>query len=268
MPGNIFKGQKHGIFNTNSTNSVRASITIVESIKEKQGFRISPLIRFKSEERERVLNKDVLMKLLPETRQRITTDQRMYYKVFKELEPIYKQWREEATGVFGDLLTKEKTEYSLTIPTTCRYFTTATIYPLNRTGKRILYFKDEDSRDYGYCLFNSSFAYWFWRVFDGSITYPEYLLRSIPIKYDKELIKEHKEQIKNIQSKETTYITKKLNAKQIQENVKFPETIRNELNEIMFTNFELKEEVTLLDRIHKNNIFKEKERARNKRERF
>lgn len=259
VPGNIFKGQKQGVFNTNSTNSVRASITIVESIKEKQGFRISPLIRFKSEERERVLNKDVLMKLLPETRQRITTDQRMYYKVFKELEPIYNQWREEATGVFGELLTREKTKYSLTIPTTCRYFTTATICSLNRTGKHILYFKDEDSRDYGYCLFNSSFAYWFWRIFDGSITYPEYLLRNIPIKYDKELIKEHKEQIKKIQSKETTYITKKLNAKQIQENVKFPETIRSELNEIMFTNFDLKEEVILLDRIHQNNILKEKE---------
>ena len=83
-------------------------------------------------------------------------------------------------------------------------------------------------------------------------------LKNIPIKYDKELIKEHKEQIKKIQSKETTYITKKLNAKQIQENVKFPETIRNELNEIMFTNFDLKEEVILLDRIHQNNIFKEK----------
>ncbi len=51
VPGNIFCGRKHGIFNTNTSNSVRAAITVVKK-GNADGFRLTPLIRFKSTERK------------------------------------------------------------------------------------------------------------------------------------------------------------------------------------------------------------------------
>ena len=60
VPGNIFKGKKYGIFNTNTSNSVRAAITVVENKTGKNGFKTTPLIRFKNEERMRLLRIDVL----------------------------------------------------------------------------------------------------------------------------------------------------------------------------------------------------------------
>ena len=55
VPGNIFCGRKHGIFNTNTANSVRASITVLKKDDALKGFKVSPLIRFKNEEREKLL---------------------------------------------------------------------------------------------------------------------------------------------------------------------------------------------------------------------
>lgn len=60
VPGNIFYGRKHGIFNSNTTNSVRASITFFQKSSNYYGFRLSPLIRFKQTERENLLNNEIL----------------------------------------------------------------------------------------------------------------------------------------------------------------------------------------------------------------
>ena len=64
VPGNIFNGRKHGIFNTNTANSVRAAITVLNSSEQKKGFRISPMIRFKNEERKNLLKCDVLESII------------------------------------------------------------------------------------------------------------------------------------------------------------------------------------------------------------
>ena len=65
VPGNIFCGRKYGIFNTNTANSVRAAVSVLKKDENKKGFRISPLIRFKNEEREKLLNNRVLEKVIP-----------------------------------------------------------------------------------------------------------------------------------------------------------------------------------------------------------
>ena len=57
VPSNIFKGKKFGIFNSNEANSTRAAITIINP--DMKGFHVAPFIRFRSEDRETVLNKDV-----------------------------------------------------------------------------------------------------------------------------------------------------------------------------------------------------------------
>lgn len=65
VPGSIFNGRKHGIFNTNTTNAVRAAITVFNSDSEVVGYRVSPLIRFKNAERKTLLNCKILENLLP-----------------------------------------------------------------------------------------------------------------------------------------------------------------------------------------------------------
>ena len=70
MPGCIFWGRKHGIFNSNRANSVRAAITVTENLSGKKGYRCSGLIRFKQEERERLLKPSVLAGFIGTERQR------------------------------------------------------------------------------------------------------------------------------------------------------------------------------------------------------
>ena len=72
VPGNVFQGKKHGIFNTNTSNSVRAAITVVQNKNNTKGFKVSPLIRFKNEEREKLFNTKVLEQFVSKERQIIT----------------------------------------------------------------------------------------------------------------------------------------------------------------------------------------------------
>ena len=52
--------RKHGIFNNNTANSVRAAITLLKKSDDKKGFKITPMIRFKNEERNKLLKCKVL----------------------------------------------------------------------------------------------------------------------------------------------------------------------------------------------------------------
>ena len=62
-------------------------------------------------------------------------------------------------STFETLLSNKEAKYRLDVPTTCRYFLSATKRELNREGKNTFYFKDELSYNYAYCILNSSFAY-------------------------------------------------------------------------------------------------------------
>ena len=92
VPGNIFNGRKHGIFNTNTGNSVRAAITVVENAENIKGFRISPLIRFKTEERNKMLNNDFLLKLINDRYQVVNSHTKAFYKCHKDLLKILDCW--------------------------------------------------------------------------------------------------------------------------------------------------------------------------------
>mgnify|MGYP003325078358 CR=1 FL=1 len=113
VPATIFSGRKHGVFNTNSANSVRTSIMVVQNKPNKQGFRISPLIRFQASERKKLLKKDILLSLIPESYQVVSDDKKKYYKCFTELTDIYNTWINNSDGVLNDLFVKDKTEYMI-----------------------------------------------------------------------------------------------------------------------------------------------------------
>ena len=257
VPGNIFSGKKHGVFNSNTSNSVRASITVVDN--KNKGFRLSPLIRFKNIERKKLLNCNTLESTLSSKFQIVNKSNKMYRKCDKSLEEIYDCWIEKSEDVLENYISNKNSIYTIFIPNTCRYFTTASNYQLKRKGAIKLSFDNKETFNYVYCLFNSSFAYFWWRIFDGGITYPLGLILKIPVfvnmlsNKDKTFFNRTAESMIKV---ETQYLTKKKNAGTVQENIKFPTKFRTRLNKrflkILGLNTNLYKN---LNKIHKNKFF-------------
>lgn len=261
VPGNIFRGKKQGVFNSNTSNAVRAAITVVENKEGIRGFRVSPLLRFSTSEREQVLDIEVLNSFIGPSYQIVSEKNEKYYKCFNSILPLYKNWVAISTLKFSDLLSKSKTIYSLTMPKTCRYFVSATKKELNRTGKITLYFNTLEDMEFAYALLNSSFAYLYWRIFDGAITYADGLLKSMPV-FLNILTDVQKEQIHSIVSemveKELEFLVYKKNANEMQENVKFPNEYREKLNQILIDILNISFDIKELDIIHSNSLFNNK----------
>lgn len=260
VPGNIFCGRKHGIFNTNTSNSVRAAITVLHKDKDIKGFRISPLIRFKNEERDRLLVPDVLTSTLSDYVQVVDDKNKTFKKISKNLTSIYDKWVEESDIRLKDIISKEETKYLLDIPNTCRYYTTGSSYKLNRNGSNQIYLKDEDEYNFIYCLINSSFTYWWWRIYDGGITYPVGLLNDLPVPIklltseDKKFFKELADEMKK---KEKDYIVTKVNAGVKQENIKFPDIYRKKINTKILNMLGFNVQDSVFDIVHSNKFFEE-----------
>ena len=257
VPGNIFCGRKHGIFNTNTSNSVRAAITVVRK-NNSDGFRLTPLIRFKSSERKALLQCKILESFLSPKRQKIASDKPMYYKCFKELQPLYDCIIEKAgRHILAELVSKNG-KYILSMPNTCRYFTSATSGTMKRNGQITLHFDDEKKYNYVYCLINSSFAYWHWRLFDGGITYPISLLLKMPVIYSALSEEDHcffKEIVNEMASKANEFIVKKKNVG-IQENIKYPRQYRDRINQRFLNILNFKVDNSTMDLIHSNMALK------------
>lgn len=234
VPGNIFYGKKHGIFNSNTANSVRAAITTFNKCGIKKGFRITPLIRFKNEQRKDLLKTGVLENMLASDYQVVDKPSDSFKKIERGLQNIYNDWVKNSNHVLGDYISKTRTVYFIDMPNTCRYYTTASVRKLKRNGSISMFLKDQVSYDFIYCLINSSFAYWWWRIYDGGITYPRCLLNNMPIPItllsedDKKFFKEMRETMANEENK---YIINKVNAGSVQENIKFPSDYREAINE-------------------------------------
>ena len=260
IPGCIFSGRKKGIFNSNVSNSTRAAITVTENKSNKLGYRISPLIRFKSEEREKILNKEYLESLVGSEYQLVDKHKKSYYKCFNELENIKNNWFEKSNLRLKDLISKEKTEYLICIPNSCRYFTVGSSFELDRGGKYTYYVKDKKTFDFIYCYMNSSFPYLYWRMYDGGILYPQGLLLSNPMfidRFTKEELMELSLIADGMREVEKSCIVKKLNAGKEQENIKFPYVYREEINRLFFKVLGCKEDNSILRIIHKNSMFGE-----------
>lgn len=260
VPGNIFHGKKHGIFNTNKSNSVRASITVFNKSKDKKGFKISPLIRFKNEEREKLLDVKILENTLPSNYQKIDENHKKFEKVDANLINIFQSWVNNSTVKVEDVITNQDTKYFIDMPNTCRYFTTASYHKLSRTGSIKINLNNSEEFSFLYCVINSSFAYWWWRIYDGGITYPVSLLNSMPLPLNL-LSKEDKEYFKlmaqKLINKEQNYVTTKVNANVPQENIKFPKEYRDEINERILKILGFKLPANIFNRVHANCYFGE-----------
>ena len=142
VPGTLFNGKKEGIFNTNTANGVRASIlTFNES--EIKGYRLTHLIRFKSSERDKVINYSYLKEQLGETVQNLS----LPLKTFKELEPFVNSIKNKKT--ISDLIetnySKRNEKFCIYVSSSARYFIVGSAKKLTRNGIYTLYSKDEKS---------------------------------------------------------------------------------------------------------------------------
>lgn len=261
VPGNIFCGRKHGIFNTNTANSVRAAITVLNKNSNNKGFKVSPLIRFKNEERKELLKSDLLEKLLPSNYQVVSNSDNMFKKVDKELFNIYDNWVRKSEFKIKDFVKKEETKYLIDMPNTCRYFTVASGRKLSRTGSITMNIGSSDEFNFIYCFINSSFTYWWWRIYDGGITYPVSLLNDMPLPYNllNESDKKYFETMANkLIEEENKYIVRKTNAGVAQENIKFPEEYRKQINERILTILGYSLTKDPFDSVHANRFFRSK----------
>jgi type I restriction-modification system DNA methylase subunit len=258
VPGNIFNGRKHGVFNTNTTNSVRAAITVVQNIPDREGFKITPLIRFKNEEREQLLKSEVLIDQLSDIYQRTNSKTTMFAKCHNELLECLDLWVTKSSVTLNEFISKSETEFTLFMPSTCRYFTTASRKKLKRNGFYSVSLSDPDRFNFLYCLLNSSFAYWWWRIYDGGITYQVSLLNSLPIFYDL-LSTDDKNFFSHtaieMMSIENEFIVTKMNAGSIQENIKFPKRYRSRINERFLRILRCDIPETTFNVVHKNSFF-------------
>lgn len=259
VPGNIFCGRKHGIFNTNTANSVRAAITVLNK-SDIKGFKVSPLLRFKNEERKELLQSTVLKDTLPNNFQVVDENKTSFEKVGKDLTDVFEKWNTKSSYTVKSIRSKSETDYLIDMPNTCRYFTTASSKKLSRTGSITLYVENEKIFDFLYCFINSSFTYFWWRVYDGGITYPVSLLNDMPLPFnlisadDEKFFREMALKLKSIE--EESKITK-VNAGVVQENIKFPEELRNAINARLLKIIGSKCDSSVFKRIHANRFFEE-----------
>ena len=252
VPGNIFRGKKHGIFNTNLANSVRAAITVIKSNEKETGFRLTPLIRFKSAERKDLLKCSVLEKMLSAKVQKVSQDNKKYFKCHPKLLNIFEEWI-KSDKTIKDYIAKDG-KYELYLPDTCRYYTTASDKKLSRNGQIKLTFNDKDVFNFMYCFINSSFAYWYWRLYDGAILYPKSLLLKVPVFFDKLTEKDKQffkktseEMIKSAKNFKTTK-----NNVGLQENIRYPKEYRDKINQYLLNLLGINSDCSVFDVIHSN----------------
>ena len=198
VPSPVFCGRKHGITNTNATNSVRAAIVATlpaksdaavtasddNGVGRRRGISVAPMLRFHADEREKAIGDDA-MSLAYRGR---VVDMReagtSFPKVPLPIAGCYDWLRtlptigDVATAVSADAANNGMT---LWVPATPRYRTSASARRLDRSSMIALRFSDEGSMRLAYLTLNSSIAYAWWRMHDGGITLTRTLCMSIPL---------------------------------------------------------------------------------------
>lgn len=229
VPSGAFCFRKEGVFNTNSSNSVRAAISLFE--KGAGLFRLTPLIRFHSYERRRLFKKETLRGLLGNRGQ----DLERPAKLDRALEDFYFEKVVPSNTCVGDLLDDSSLDVPpLCLSTSARYFLTASSRNLNREGKIMLHARDEKARMLLYALLNSSYGFMVFRAWDGGINLSSSFIRNVPVPLGVSITPEIESMVHGLIEKEGQRLSYKKNAGVYQETVKFTEEERGFLDEALF----------------------------------
>ena len=244
VPDTIFRGVKFGSTNTNKVNSIRASIIVARAESKTHSFKITPLLRWRTKERAKMLGHidDYLTNVKP--------DSDIFPKIQKDLLPLYDEIK-KIKKCLAYLVSPRPTPYKLIIPSTPRYFISALRKEVSRSSFRILYFYNKQEYDLAYLLLNSSFFYWWWRINDGGMTISEKTLLSLPIP---DSIPVDRRLISKIEYSEITNRVVKKNAGKNNENVKHDADLIEEINKKIFPRF-----APAFKRLHNNSAWKMRE---------
>lgn len=251
VPDNIFKGVKFGSQNSNMVNSTRPAILVGTvdpsfndaSSRHRGRFRITPLMRWRASERATMFAKmdDLLTPFEP--------DGKPFPKVSPGQANLLTHLMRSQRSI-RDLTSVEETDLALYVPTTPRYFITASKRALGRSSVRRLYFDSVKDQDLAYVILNSDLAYWWWRVFDGGMSLSHQTLMSIPVPDDSKV---SKRLVTELEASERSNGVTKLNAGVIAENVKHPDALIRRLTLSL-----LGDDAMLLDGIRSNSALRTK----------
>ena len=216
IPGNIFRGIKFGSTNSNSAISIRPAITI--AIPGEGTPRITSLLRWRTSERSQIFERaEDFSSTAP-----LTTD--FFPKVSSVFADLYEEsqnWR-----TLASMVSMKTTDFPLFVPSSPRYFISATKSEMDRSSQHTLFFADEHSRNRAYLILNSSLTYWWWRVRDGGMTLSQETLLSVPLPK----FRFRSSLVKKLEDSEATNRVHKQNAGAPRENVKHPRALIDEIN--------------------------------------
>lgn len=235
VPDTIFRGFKFGSVNSNTANSTRAAITVVQAKTDGHVSKITPLLRWRSAERAAMFAAAQSF-LAP-----FTPNEDIFPKCGASLKGLYDELTSKPA--LKTLLSTRPTEWKLTVPSSPRYFTPAVKRELNRSSTKVIYFKNEEDFKKAYILLNSSLFYWWWRVMDGGMTISLKTIQTLPVPD----FPADESAIDLLEKSEDENVVIKMNAGKPNENVKHPMGLVQKLNSLVAPDY-----ATALFNTHKN----------------
>ena len=160
IPDRLFTGEKESN-NTSKNNQQRISIFLLRRNARRSQVLTSPLLRWKSSER------DLLLLMLPVTESTTLCTAEAFPKVGSgRMLNFLRQWQ-KCQRQISDLL-DDSGPFQLVIPKTASYYISAFPDELERSQQMILRFKTQDDQFLAMVLLNSNVFFWFWRVYGDS----------------------------------------------------------------------------------------------------
>lgn len=211
VPGNIFRGIKFGSQNTNKANSIRPTI-IINNDNYKTN-KITSLLKWKTSQRKELLEN------IDNDLSTITLNDNIFPKVGKCYQDFYNSIKNNNN--LESIISSSPTDYVLYVPSTPRYYISASKRNLNRSSIKRIYFDNEENLNIAYVLLNSAYFYWWWRVVDGGMTISTTTIKTLPLLK----IDNIKTMVALLEDSENKNIVSSKNAGKIQENIKHPDNI-------------------------------------------
>ena len=223
VPANVFRGIKFGSTNSNKANSTRAAITVASNFSQSQ--KITGLTRWRSSERNQLFRE--IPNLLAEVEFSID----FFPKVRAGEIEMYRSVID--FPALKEQVSQMRTEHSLHLPSSPRYFISALKYPAKRSSQKEIFFRTPEDRERAYLLLNSSLMYWWWRVRDGGMTLSSETLLSLPVpRFDVDQHLVHELELSESENK-----VYKQNGGAPQENVKHPVELVKRINDLVLPSF-------------------------------
>ena len=265
VPDTIFRGYKYGSTNTSTTNFVRACITVADpqvvgsasglipQSADISGWLITPIIRWTRANRK-AMWEGLRGFLIPLRR----APGGEWAKVMPGTAAVWdalcgpEGWdalcgptvpaqpgsedSDANARCLANLLVVRSAEdgaspFRLWVASTPRYYVSASKKPLQRSSCHVLTFQSPEAMNQAYLLLNSSLAYWWWRCVDGGITLQKRTLASLPLPpLLGEVSAGRPDLLAELESSDSRDIQLKLNAGRINENVKRPRDLVEEID--------------------------------------